>query len=266
MLLQRLVSVRGPLGAAGASSCCRVRGWLAIPTPAHCGLGRLQAHCRPLCTCFCGRRHGQCRSRSHRHELCGNVASTWSATLAVTGITKRTQHLLSSQSDSGPFWQRVWPRTLGDLELSAVQFRVRHRQQVFTLIRPRVGSLDRVHQGKRLPAMRLPLEELTGGGDKLFLEGGTGWLVWKTPSPCPTSRILADSITLSKGPSLETKPPGADMWSDKIGPLPHGMRGDHQVPRSPHAHTANFLASDSQYDSYTSIPIKRETKTNKRTK
>lgn len=74
-----------------------------------------------------------------------------------------------------------------------------------------MGCLERVYQGKRLPTLRLPLKELTVGGDKPFLEGGVGWLVYQAPSPYLASRILASSITLFKDPSLETKPPGADM-------------------------------------------------------
>lgn len=74
-----------------------------------------------------------------------------------------------------------------------------------------MGCLERVHQGKRLPTLSLPLKELTVGGDKPFLEGGTGWLVYQAPSPYLVSRILAGSITLSKGPSLETKLPGTDI-------------------------------------------------------
>lgn len=92
--------------------------------------------------------------------------------------------------------QGLW----GTSSCQLLKFKVRHRRQVFTLIRHRTGCLERVHQGKRLPTLRLPLKELTVEGDKFFLEGGTVWLVCQVPSPYLASRILAGSTSLSKSP------------------------------------------------------------------
>lgn len=97
-------------------------------------------------------------------------------------------------------------------------------------------------------ALRPTLKELTAGEDKLFLQGRTGWRVCQAPLPYLASRILSDSATCSKGPSLEKRPPGADGWSDRIGSLPSTLSGDNQAPSSSHPHTGSFLAPDSQYD------------------
>lgn len=59
--------------------------------------------------------------------------------------------------------------------------------------------------------------------------------VCQAPLPYLASRILAGNATPSKNPSLDKKPPGVDMWSDRIRSLPSTSVGTTR-PQAPLTH------------------------------